>query len=50
MFYNTYKDLVDNWSVYYNTNDIFEEVANINDILDSEKYRELIKDLDANHK
>jgi len=50
MFYNTYKDLVDDWSVYYNTNDIFEEIANINVILDSEKYSELIKDLDANNR
>jgi len=48
MFYNTYKDLVDDWNVYYNTNDIFEEIANKDVILDSEKYNELIKDLDAN--
>jgi len=50
MFYNIYKDLVDDWSVYYNTNDIFEEIANKNVILDSEKYKELMKDLNGNNK
>ncbi len=50
MFLNIYKDLVDEWSVYYNTNDIFEEIANKKVILDSEKYKELTKDLDANNR
>jgi predicted ABC-type ATPase len=48
MFYNSYKDLVDDWGVYYNTNGIFEEIVNKKVILDSEKYNELIKDFNAN--
>jgi predicted ABC-type ATPase len=46
LFYHTYKDIVDEWSVYYNSNEVFEEVANNDNILDKYKFSEFKKDID----
>ncbi|WP_428024042.1 zeta toxin family protein [Arcobacter sp.] len=47
MFWNAYKDLVDDWSIFYNSDETFEEVANNETILDTAKYNEFLKDIDA---
>ncbi len=47
MFQNTYKDIVDTWSIYYNSNEIFEEIADDTQVFDNEKYNEFLKDTDA---
>jgi predicted ABC-type ATPase len=49
MFQNTYKDMVDTWSIYYNSNEIFEEIADNSQVFDNEKYNEFLKDTDANN-
>ena len=40
MFFDVYKDLVDRWEVYYNSNEIFEKIADIDAVYDHEKMRE----------
>ncbi len=45
MFWNAYKDIVDEWIIYYNSNEIFEEIADKDTIYDNEKYQEFLKDL-----
>lgn len=40
MFFEIYKDLVDSWEVYYNSNEIFEKIADIDGIYDHEKMQE----------
>jgi predicted ABC-type ATPase len=47
MFKTVYKNIVDDWSVYYNSNEIFESVADKNQIFDDEKYKQFLKDTDA---
>jgi predicted ABC-type ATPase len=46
MFCNTYKKLVDDWIIYYNSNEVFEEIADKNIVYDNEKYHEFLKDID----
>ncbi len=46
MFWNSYKDLVDEWVIYYNSNEVFEEIADKNRVFDNEKYQEFLKDID----
>ncbi len=46
MFWNIYKNIVDEWIIYYNSNEIFEEIADKDTIYDNEKYQEFLKDLD----
>ncbi len=48
MFWNVYRNIVDEWIVYYNSNEIFEEIADKETIYDDEKYQEFLKDLNAN--
>ncbi len=48
MFWNVYRNIVDKWIVYYNSNEIFEEIADKETIYDDEKYQEFLKDLNAN--
>ncbi|MEA3383865.1 MAG: hypothetical protein U9Q20_04205 [Campylobacterota bacterium] len=48
LFYNSYKDMVDNWSIYYNSDEIFEKIAINNKILDDEKYEKFMKDIKCN--
>ena len=45
MFWNLYKNIVDEWIIYYNSNEIFEEIADKDTIYDNEKYQEFLKDL-----
>lgn len=45
LFWNTYKDLVDDWSVYYNADETFEEVATNGCIIDTIKFDEFKKDM-----
>ncbi len=40
MFFEVYKDLVDRWEIYYNSNEIFEKIADIDGIYDHEKMNE----------
>ncbi len=40
MFFDLYKDLVDRWEIYYNSNEIFEKIADIDGIYDHEKMNE----------
>ena len=40
MFFDVYKDLVDRWEVYYNSNEIFEKIADIDAVYDHEKMKE----------
>ena len=40
MFFNVYKDLVDYWEIYYNSNEIFEKVADAMSVYDHEKMKE----------
>ena len=48
MFWNIYKDLCDSWSIYYNSDEVFEEIADKSQIFDEIKYNEFLKDIDAN--
>jgi len=41
MFWNIYKDLVDEWVVYYNSDEYFEKIADNKIIYDEEKMEEL---------
>ncbi len=40
MFFEVYKALVDHWEIYYNSNEIFEKIADTNVIYDHEKMQE----------
>ncbi len=40
MFFDVYKDLVDSWEVYYNSNETFEKIADTDNIYDHEKMNE----------
>lgn len=37
LFFKVYKDLVDYWEIYYNSNEIFEKIADSHDVYDHEK-------------
>lgn len=45
MFWNIYKDMVNEWVIYYNSDEIFEKIANKEKILDNKKYDDFIKDI-----
>ena len=48
LFFNVYKSMVDSWSLYYNSDEIFEKIANDKKILDEQKYNEFTKDIKCN--
>lgn len=48
MFWNIYKDLCDSWSIYYNSDEIFEKIATNDKILDNQKYEIFYKDIECN--
>jgi len=48
MLWNVYKNIVDEWIIYYNSNEIFEEIADNDTIFDDEKYQEFLKDINEN--
>jgi len=45
MFWNIYKELVDTWSIFYNSDEVFEKIASNNKILDEEKFNIFCKDI-----
>lgn len=45
LFWNTYKDMVDNWMLFFNGDDNYELIAEDNEILDTEYFNLFIKDL-----
>jgi predicted ABC-type ATPase len=45
LFCNLYKDMVSSWNIYYNSDEIFEKVADNKIIFDREKYNKFIKDI-----
>ena len=47
MFWNTYKNLVDSWSIYYNSDEAFEKIASNDKILDEQKYEIFYKDIEC---
>ncbi len=47
MFWNIYKDLCDTWSIYYNSDEIFEKIATNDKILDNQKYEIFYKDIEC---
>lgn len=47
MFWSTYKDLSDSWSIYYNADEVFEKIASNDKILDEQKYEIFYKDIEC---
>jgi len=45
MFMHIYKDLVDKWIIYYNSDEITEKIATDTMIYDNKKWQDFIKDL-----
>ena len=45
LFWNTYKDMVDSWMLFFNGDDNYELVAEDDEILDAEYFNLFIKDL-----
>ena len=45
LFEKLYKNLVDDWVIYYNSGDIFEKIATDEIVYDIEKYQEFKKEL-----
>jgi predicted ABC-type ATPase len=45
MFMNVYKDLVDKWIMYYNSDEITEKIATDEMIFDTKKWQDFTKDL-----
>ncbi len=45
LFWNTYKDMVDNWMLFFNGDDNYELVAEDDEVLDSQYFNLFIKDL-----
>ena len=50
MFWKVYKNMVDEWIVYYNSDEIFEEIADNTIIYDREKFDTFIKGIDNEQK
>jgi predicted ABC-type ATPase len=46
LFWSTYKDMVDNWMLFFNGDDNYELVAENNEILDDDSFHLFIKGLD----
>ena len=45
LFMYVYKDLVDKWTMYYNSDEVSEKIATDEMIYDNKKWQEFIKDL-----
>ncbi|TKI69941.1 hypothetical protein FCU45_04840 [Sulfurimonas crateris] len=45
LFWNTYKDMVDNWMLFFNGDDNYELIAEDNEVLDNEYFILFTKDL-----
>ncbi len=48
LFCEVYKDIVSSWSIYYNSNEIFEKVADNNKVLDTQKYNKFKENTKCN--
>jgi len=46
LFLTSYKELVDEWSLFYNGDDKFELIANNNTIIDETTYNNFLKDIE----
>lgn len=45
MFVNVYKELLDKWTIYYNSDEVFEKIATDEMIYDEDKWQEFKKDV-----
>ena len=45
MFMFSYKELVDKWTIYYNSAEVFEKIATDEMIYDEEKWQEFKRDI-----
>ena len=45
MFMCSYKQLVDRWTVYYNSDEVFEKIATDEMIYDEDRWQEFKKDI-----
>ena len=45
MFMFSYKELVDKWTIYYNSDEVFEKIATDEMIYDEDKWQEFKKDI-----
>ena len=45
MFMHTYEKLVDKWTIYYNSDEVFERIATDEMIYDEDKWQEFKKDI-----
>ena len=45
LFWNTYRDMVDNWMLFFNGDDNYELIAEDNEVLDTEYFNLFLKDL-----
>lgn len=45
LFWNTYKDMVDNWMLFFNGDDNYELIAEDDEVLDTEYFNLFLKDL-----
>ena len=45
MFWNVYKMLVDKWTVYYNSDEVFEKIATDEMVYDNAKWKSFRKDI-----
>ena len=50
LFCNLYKDIVSSWYIYYNSDEIFEKIADNRIVFDIEKYNKFIKDTQCKQK
>jgi len=45
LFWDLYKNLVDSWILYYNSNEVFEKIADNKNVLDDNKLNDFLKDI-----
>jgi len=48
LFCSLYKNIVSSWSIYYNSDEFFEQVADNRIIFDTEKYNKFTEDIQCN--
>lgn len=46
LFWNTYKDMVNNWMLFFNGDDNYELIAEDNEVLDTEYFNLFLKDVE----
>jgi len=45
LFLNLYREMVDSWTIYHNTDEVFEKIATDRVVYDKDKYKKFIKEL-----